>query len=140
MAGIWLWMPIRRGARSGVEALKLHSACQTELLYEKPKFQSSLAWKSRLSWKRSSTHVEHFSVISQGKKNDTNMQFVDVGLHRLFTPNIEAGAIVAFGLHPGGLNLVTNVGIGSVSDDPINDRPAGSRTARPAAVGRSRAG
>ena len=34
------------------------------------------------------------------------------GLHHLFTPNIEAGAIVAFGPHAGGLNLVTNVGIG----------------------------
>jgi hypothetical protein len=58
------------------------------------------------------THVEYFGVMTQGKKNDTNMQFVDFGLHHLFTPNIEAGAIVAFGPHPGGLNLVTNVGIG----------------------------
>jgi hypothetical protein len=58
------------------------------------------------------THVEYFSVITQGKQNDTNMQFVDFGLHHLFTPNIEAGAIIAFGPHAGGLNLVTNVGIG----------------------------
>jgi hypothetical protein len=58
------------------------------------------------------THVEYFSVITQGKKNDTNMQFVDFGLHHLITPNMEVGAIVAFGPHPGGLNLVTNVGIG----------------------------
>ena len=58
------------------------------------------------------THVEYFGVITQGKKNDTNTQFVDLGLHHLFTPNIEAGVIVAFGPHPGGMNLVTNVGIG----------------------------
>jgi hypothetical protein len=58
------------------------------------------------------THVEYFGVFTQGKENDTNRHFVDVGLHHLFTPNIEAGAIVAFGPHSGGLNLVTNVGIG----------------------------
>jgi hypothetical protein len=58
------------------------------------------------------SHVEYFSVMTQGKENDTNMQFVDLGLHHLFTPNIEAGVIVAFGPHPGGMNLVTNVGIG----------------------------
>jgi hypothetical protein len=58
------------------------------------------------------THVEYFGVITQGKANDTNMQFVDFGLHHLFTPNIEAGVIVAFGLHADGLNLVTNAGIG----------------------------
>src|SRR3954468_16252760 len=51
MAGIWAWMPIRRGARSGVEALKPHRSCQTGLLYEKPRFQASFAWKSRPSWK-----------------------------------------------------------------------------------------
>ena len=58
------------------------------------------------------THVEYFGVMTQGKKNDSHAQFVDFGLHHLFTPNIEAGAIVAFGPHSGGLNLVTNVGIG----------------------------
>ena len=58
------------------------------------------------------THVEYFSVMTQGKENDTNMQFVDLGLHHLFTSNIEAGVIVAFGPHAGGMNLVTNVGIG----------------------------
>jgi hypothetical protein len=58
------------------------------------------------------THLEYFGVMTQGKENDTNLHFVDVGLHHLFTPNIEAGAIVAFGPHPGGMNLVTNVGIG----------------------------
>jgi hypothetical protein len=58
------------------------------------------------------THVEYFGVFTQGKENDTNMHFVDVGLHHLFTPNIQAGAIVAFGPHSGGMNLVTNVGIG----------------------------
>jgi hypothetical protein len=46
------------------------------------------------------------------KENDTNIHFVDVGRHHLFTPNIEAGAIVAFGPHSGGLNIVTNVGLG----------------------------
>jgi hypothetical protein len=58
------------------------------------------------------THVEYFGVITQGKENDTNKHFVDVGLHHLITPNFEVGGIVAFGLHSGGLNLVTNVGIG----------------------------
>jgi hypothetical protein len=58
------------------------------------------------------THVEYFGVITQGKENDTHLRFVDIGLHHLFTPNIEAGAIVAFGPHSGGMNLVTNVGIG----------------------------
>jgi hypothetical protein len=58
------------------------------------------------------THVEYFGVITQGKQSDTNMHFVDVALHYLITPNFEVRAIVAFGLHTGGLNLVTNVGIG----------------------------
>jgi hypothetical protein len=58
------------------------------------------------------THVEYFGVITQGKESDTNMHFVDVGLHYLITPNIEVGAIVAFGPHTGGMNLVTNAGIG----------------------------
>jgi hypothetical protein len=58
------------------------------------------------------THVEYFGVITQGKESDTNMQFVDFALHHLITPNFEVGAIVAFGPHPGGLNLVTNVGLG----------------------------
>ena len=58
------------------------------------------------------THVEYFGVITQGKDSDTNMEFVDIGLHHLFTPNIEVGGIVAFGPHSGGMNLVTNVGIG----------------------------
>jgi hypothetical protein len=58
------------------------------------------------------THVEYFGVITQGKDSDTNMHFVDVGLHHLFTPNIEVGGIVAFGPHSGGMNLVTNFGIG----------------------------
>jgi hypothetical protein len=56
--------------------------------------------------------VEYFGVITQGKQNDTNKHFVDVGLHHLFTPNFEVGAIVAFGPHSGVLDLVTNVGIG----------------------------
>jgi hypothetical protein len=58
------------------------------------------------------THVEYFSVITQGTENDTNMHFVDIGLHHLITPNIEVGAIVAFGPHSGGMNLLTNCGIG----------------------------
>src|SRR6516165_10163728 len=51
MAGSWAWMPIRRGARSGVEALKSHRFCQIGLLYEKPTFQSSFTSKSRPTWK-----------------------------------------------------------------------------------------
>jgi hypothetical protein len=58
------------------------------------------------------THVEYFGVFTQGKENDTSMNFVDVGLHHLITPNFEVGGIVAFGPHPGGLNLVTNFGVG----------------------------
>jgi hypothetical protein len=58
------------------------------------------------------THVEYFGVITQGKESDTNMHFVDVGLHHLFTPNVEVGAIVAFGPHSGGMNLATNIGVG----------------------------
>jgi hypothetical protein len=51
-------------------------------------------------------------VITQGKESDTNMHFVDVALHHLITPNFEVGGIVAFGPHSGGMNLVTNCGIG----------------------------
>jgi hypothetical protein len=58
------------------------------------------------------THVEYFGVITQGKDSDSNMHFVDLGLHYLVTPDFEVGAIVAFGPHDGGLNLVTNVGMG----------------------------
>jgi hypothetical protein len=58
------------------------------------------------------THVEYFGLFTQGKENDTQMNFVDIALHHLITPNVEVGGIVAFGPHSGGLNLVTNVGIG----------------------------
>jgi hypothetical protein len=58
------------------------------------------------------THVEYFGVVTRGKESDTNLHFVDVALHHLITSNLEVGGIVAFGPHPGGLNLVTNVGIG----------------------------
>jgi hypothetical protein len=40
------------------------------------------------------------------------MHFVDLGLHHLIPPNIEIGGVVAFGPHDGGMNLVTNLGIG----------------------------
>jgi hypothetical protein len=58
------------------------------------------------------THVEYFEVITQGKENDINLHFVDIALHHLITPNIEIGGIVAFGPHNGGMNLVTNFGVG----------------------------
>jgi hypothetical protein len=58
------------------------------------------------------THVEYFGVFTQGKENDTNLHFVDIALHHLITPNLEVGGIVAFGPHNGGLNIVTNVGVG----------------------------
>jgi hypothetical protein len=58
------------------------------------------------------THLEYFGVFTQGKENDTHRHFIDVGLHHLINPNIEVGGIVAFGPHSGGLNLVTNMGIG----------------------------
>jgi hypothetical protein len=58
------------------------------------------------------THVEYFGEFTQGKKSDTALNFVDVGLHHLFTPNIEVGGMVAFGPRDGGMNLVTNFGIG----------------------------
>jgi hypothetical protein len=58
------------------------------------------------------THVEYFGVITQGKESDTSTHFVDIALHHLITPNIEVGGIVAFGPHSGGMNLVTNFGIG----------------------------
>jgi hypothetical protein len=50
------------------------------------------------------------------QENDTNVQFVDLGLHHLITPKIENGAIVAFGPHSQGLNLVPNFGIGMHSE------------------------
>jgi hypothetical protein len=58
------------------------------------------------------THVEYFGVITNGKKEDTSLHFVDVALHHLITPNMEIGGIIAFGPQSHGLNLVTNFGIG----------------------------
>jgi hypothetical protein len=58
------------------------------------------------------THVEYFGVITNGKQEDISLHFVDTALHYLITPNMEIGAIVAFGPHSHGLNIVTNVGIG----------------------------
>jgi hypothetical protein len=58
------------------------------------------------------THVEYFGLITNGKKEDTTLNFVDVALHHLITPNMEVGGIVAFGPHSHGMNLVTNFGIG----------------------------
>jgi Putative MetA-pathway of phenol degradation len=58
------------------------------------------------------THVEYFSLITNGKQEDTAMHFVDTSLHYLITPSMEVGGIIAFGPHSHGLNIVTNVGIG----------------------------
>ncbi len=58
------------------------------------------------------THVEYFSIITSGKSEDSAMHFVDTALHYLITPNMEVGAIIAFGPQSHGLNIVTNVGIG----------------------------
>jgi hypothetical protein len=58
------------------------------------------------------THVEYFSLITNGKSEDTALHFVDTALHYLITRNIEVGGIIAFGPHSHGLNIVTNVGIG----------------------------
>ena len=58
------------------------------------------------------THVEYFGVITNGKKEDTSLHFVDVALHHLITPNMEIGGIIAFGPHFHEMNLVTNFGIG----------------------------
>jgi hypothetical protein len=58
------------------------------------------------------TRVEYVGANTRGKESDTNMLFVDVGLHHLIHPNVEAGGVVAFGPHRGRLNLVTNFGIG----------------------------
>jgi hypothetical protein len=58
------------------------------------------------------THVEYFGVMTRGGESNTNMHFVDIALHHLITPNVEVGGIVAFGPKSGGLNIVTNVGIG----------------------------
>ena len=51
-------------------------------------------------------------MIAQGKENDTNKHLVDLGFHRLITPEFEVGGIGACGPHSGGLGLATNVGIG----------------------------
>ncbi len=58
------------------------------------------------------THVEYFGVITNGNREDTSLQFVDIGLHYLITPNIEVGGMVALGPQSHGLNIVTNTGIG----------------------------
>jgi hypothetical protein len=58
------------------------------------------------------THVEYFSIITNGKSEDSTMHFIDTALHYLITPNIEVGTIIAFGPHSHGLNIVTNTGIG----------------------------
>ncbi len=58
------------------------------------------------------THVEYFSIITSGKSEDSAMHFVDTALHYLITPNMEVGAIIAFGPTSHGLNIVTNAGIG----------------------------
>jgi hypothetical protein len=58
------------------------------------------------------THVEYFGIITNGKQEDVSMHFVDTALHYLITPNLEIGAIVAFGPRSHGLDIVTNVGIG----------------------------
>jgi hypothetical protein len=58
------------------------------------------------------THIEYFGVMTNGKREDTSLQFVDTALHYLITPNIEVGGIVAFGPLKHGLDIVTNVGIG----------------------------
>src|SRR4051812_49262907 len=50
MAGISAWIPIRRGDRSGLAALKPQRSCQTGLLYENPTFQSSLTSYRIPSW------------------------------------------------------------------------------------------
>jgi hypothetical protein len=58
------------------------------------------------------THIEYFSVITNGKEEDTALHFVDISLHHLITPNLEVGGLVAFGPRSHGLDIVTNIGMG----------------------------
>lgn len=58
------------------------------------------------------THVEYFGVVSAAKREPFANHFMDTGLHRLITPNVEVGGILGFGLNPGAPPVFVTVGIG----------------------------
>ncbi len=62
--------------------------------------------------KRWFTHLEYFSVLSEGKREPFDNQFLDTGLHHLITDNIEVGGIVGLGLNPDAPPLLVSFGIG----------------------------
>jgi Putative MetA-pathway of phenol degradation len=62
--------------------------------------------------KRWFTHFEYFSVMSQFREKDFSKQFADTGLHYFITPNLEVGAVVAFGINEQTRGTLVNIGLG----------------------------
>lgn len=58
------------------------------------------------------THIEYFSVLSAAKEEPFANHFLDTGLHRLITPNVEVGGILGFGLNDDAPPLIVSLGLG----------------------------
>ena len=58
------------------------------------------------------THVEYFSVLSVAKQEPFSNHFIDTGLHRLITPDIEVGDLLGFGLNEAAPPIIVSVGLG----------------------------
>jgi Putative MetA-pathway of phenol degradation len=59
------------------------------------------------------THVEYFGIFSQGKAEDSVIQFISPGLHYLVNDNFEVGVRVGWGLNDQSARFFSNVGFGA---------------------------
>ena len=57
-------------------------------------------------------HLEYFGVFSQGWIQDTSRAFISPGAHYNFTPNLELGLRVGWGVSPEAANFFANTGFG----------------------------
>jgi hypothetical protein len=60
-------------------------------------------------WK---AHAEYFGVFTEGREKESTQHFFSPGLHYLFTPDLEIGIRVGWGLNDQAPNFFANVGGG----------------------------
>ncbi len=61
---------------------------------------------------RWTAHAEYFGIFSDGRQQESVVQYVSPGMHYLVTPDLEVGVRVGWGLTDQSGNFFSNVGFG----------------------------